>query len=85
MKQFVRYVKNGLIQIGDIVGRIMTIIILYVVYITIIALMWCIAKIFRKQFIDTRFDPTIASYWIPIDPKFNVHTLEKWKLPFNML
>lgn len=81
--------KKGFIAVGDFIGGIMTRVILSVLYITVIALIWAIAKIFGKQFVDKRFGSRLAgqgakvkSYWIHVDPEFNNHTLEKWELPY---
>lgn len=81
--------KKGCIAAGDFIGGIMTRVILSVLYITVIALIWCVSKIFGKQFVDKRFGgrltgqgAIVKSYWIHVDPEFNNHTLEKWELPY---
>lgn len=88
MNKFVstlKFLKRGLISLGDFIGGIMTRVILSLLYITVIALVWLLSKIAGKKFIDTRFGHRFAkvkSYWIPVGDDFNTHTLEKWELPY---
>ncbi len=82
---FLKCIKRGFIALGDFIGGIMTRVILSLLYISVIALVWVIAKLFGKKFIDTRFGHRFSkakSYWIPVDDEFNTHTLEKWELPY---
>ena len=80
-----KILKNAFIALGDFIGGIMTRVILSHLYISVIALIWIVAKLFGKKFIDTPFGyrfSNVKSYWIPVDDEFNTHTLEKWELPY---
>lgn len=77
-----RKLIDGFIRFGDVLGSIMTFLILTLMYYSVVLFVRVFGWIFRKKFVDVRFDKTASTYWIDVEKDFNRPTLERMRLPF---
>ena len=61
-------VERTWMRVADLLGTIMTTVILTAVFVLIVNPIALISRIIRKDSLNCRFDPKASTYWMPVDP-----------------
>lgn len=78
-KKIFSTVYRAWIAFGNLLGMIMSAILLSILYFTMVAIIAIIAILFRKDFLRTKHEK--HTYWLPAE-KEHLHKLDELQFPF---
>jgi len=63
-----RPVRRGWLKAADLVGWVMTRVILLVLFFAVVTPIGAIARVLGKDFLGLKRDPEAKTYWVPVEP-----------------